>query len=414
VTRRLLYRTLAAALAVAAGIVTLAVPIGAGASGTVIRCGTGQPNQPDIASAYQIGVRHSGGATDTTVNPPLQQKWSVTLPGPVSYPVIAQDKVFVTVANPTPTGSKLYALDRLTGAEVWHALLKGTTQYSNLAFDRGCIIALDGDGHLLEYVADTGVKHFQIQMPNDTECSSPPVARDNKIFVSCGNGTVGHVYRVAESNGHVTWSTQVNGGQHGGPTLSHGTLIASYNCGQVYALEWLTGSINWHKGTTTCEGGRIPAFSGQLLYVRDGHPPIHSTIYERYTGNVVGSFGGWTIPAVSSGLAFVVNQNGTMTKFNPNTGATIATWSPPVAGEEFTAAPIIEGSGTVYAGTDLGNVYALNASTGAVTWTGDAHAPVSAPDETVTNGSKQPLPGMNVGEGMLIVSAGSTLTAFGP
>src|SRR3990170_4082627 len=70
------------------------------------------------AVAYQVDIAHSGVQVDDALVPPFALRWQVTLPGAISYPLIAQGLVFVVSGdNNAPT--TLYALDQLTGQAVW-------------------------------------------------------------------------------------------------------------------------------------------------------------------------------------------------------------------------------------------------------------------------------------------------------
>src|ERR1700745_291630 len=102
------------------------------------------------AVAYQIDPAHTGSQLDGPT-PPLTPRWSRDLGGPISYPLIAGGKVFVTVRNPTPTdgyiGTSIYALDAATGATSWGPInLLGNRPWSNLAYESGRVFALNYDG----------------------------------------------------------------------------------------------------------------------------------------------------------------------------------------------------------------------------------------------------------------------------
>src|SRR2546421_8947255 len=53
----------------------------------------------DLAVTYQVDVAHSGVQADDQLAPPFSRRWNVTLPGPVSYPLIAGGYVYVTVGD---------------------------------------------------------------------------------------------------------------------------------------------------------------------------------------------------------------------------------------------------------------------------------------------------------------------------
>ena len=69
-------------------------------------------SEADNAVAYQINIAHNGVQADSSLSPPFWLRWQVTLPGLVSYPLIAQGLVFVTaddqttgITDPVRTGS---------------------------------------------------------------------------------------------------------------------------------------------------------------------------------------------------------------------------------------------------------------------------------------------------------------------
>src|ERR1044072_6169481 len=107
--------------------------------------------------AYQIDLAHTGSSSEPIV-PPLIRRWSRDLGGQISYPIIADGKVFVTVTNQTPTGgfvgSSLYALNATSGVTSWGPFnLGGTHPWSGLAYENGRIFALNYDGLLRAFDA---------------------------------------------------------------------------------------------------------------------------------------------------------------------------------------------------------------------------------------------------------------------
>jgi outer membrane protein assembly factor BamB len=406
-------RGVAATVAVLSTVLLLLPSAGSVARADVVRCGRLVSNAPDIASAFQMGVRRSASNTNSTMVPPLTQRWTVTMVGDISYPIVAQGKTAVTVTNPAHTTTRLFVLDNTTGRTVWSTLVKGDTAWSAPIYDKGCVAVLSSDGWLSEYTLDTGHKQFSILVPDltpGTRCGAP-VVRQLRIFVSCGDGTSGHMYLFNATNGHRVWEQPVAGGQSG-TTLTHGRIFSSYACGEIYAFDWLDGTPLWHKGDgVACSGGRLVAFSDGLIYTRDpAATQPRGSIYIYDTGAFVAHFAAGSIPAISGNVAYTTMPTGTISKFNAKTGAFIKTLSPP-AGETYTTPPLVENGNNLYVGGASGHVYVLNPVTGGVIWRGDAHAPISPPDEDST---AKPLAGLNLGENLLVVPAGNVLTAFAP
>ena len=55
----------------------------------------------DQAVAYQTTITHSSGPVHDTLAPPLMRIWSTQFSGGVSYPLIANGRVFVTAVDAT-------------------------------------------------------------------------------------------------------------------------------------------------------------------------------------------------------------------------------------------------------------------------------------------------------------------------
>jgi len=65
---------------------------------------------PEQARNFQIDATHTGAITTQHLIPPLKQRWSVDFGQNISYPLIADGRVYVTVRNPS-SGTTLFALD---------------------------------------------------------------------------------------------------------------------------------------------------------------------------------------------------------------------------------------------------------------------------------------------------------------
>src|SRR4051794_29133892 len=108
-------RTALGGVHVRVGVVLLvAAAVGGGLPAASARAET-----TDLAVAFQINVAHSGVQADAALAPPLVRRWQASLPGNVSYPLIAQGMVYVTTGVPFTSTTALYALDQSTGRVVW-------------------------------------------------------------------------------------------------------------------------------------------------------------------------------------------------------------------------------------------------------------------------------------------------------
>src|SRR6185436_4685270 len=102
------------------------------------------------AVAYQINTAHTGEQPDDTPRLPLVRRWSHDFAaGGVSYPLVADGRVFVTVGNSGSYGSSLFALDLATGNVIWGPVsLGGTYFWSNAAYENGRILTVNFDGKM--------------------------------------------------------------------------------------------------------------------------------------------------------------------------------------------------------------------------------------------------------------------------
>ncbi len=202
-----------------------------------------------LATAYQVDSRHDGQQTGGTLSAAsLTKKWSKTLggttsygPAPVSYPVIARGRVFVTVENSQSYGTELYALNASTGATDWSVGLGGLYYFSALTYDGQRIFALNYNGVLTAFMASTGHELWSVQMPGQYAFTAPPTAYDGVVYVS-GAGSGGTVYAVSEADGVVRWTgpVETETRAHLPSTTPEPTRLtpASRTTGSACAVTW--------------------------------------------------------------------------------------------------------------------------------------------------------------------------------
>jgi outer membrane protein assembly factor BamB len=355
---------------------------------------------------YQIDYAHSGFASfGAPLSFPATPTWSVTLGGAISYPLIAGGRVFVTTSDLGASGSgpgkMLYALDKQNGNIVWGPVaISGTYLWSGHAYDHGKIFVVNVDGLLQSFDAVTGKPGWSKQLPNQYFFTAPPTAVNGLVYVG-GAGTGGTLYAVDESDGNVVWTAGVANGDRSSPTVSSDGVFVSYPC-QVTKFNPFTGLSLWqYSGGCSGGGGKTAAYANGLLYVRDSND---RQVFDAATGNQVGTFASSTIPAFSAETGFFQNA-GTLRGID--LGTHNVQWSFTGDGMLVSAPIVIDGR--VIVGSSSGNVYAVDAVTGAQTWSGYAGAPIAPPDE---QNVIQPLTGFAAGEGYLIVPASGTLTAW--
>jgi outer membrane protein assembly factor BamB len=359
----------------------------------------------DVAVAYQVNTIHRGVQPYDALTPPLTRRWTVKFGSAVSYPLIANGKVFVTVANPGSSGTYLYAMNLTTGSRAWGPIdLGGTDNWSNAAYDQGRIFVVNDGGQLQAFDAQGGRRLWAKQLPGQYSFSTPPTAR-NGIVYTAGAGVGGTLYAVAESTGLLLWTASVMNGDSSSPVVTATGVYVSYACAQTYDFDPTSGALIWHHWTA-CEGGggTTPALFNGRLYVRDSI--TGNVILNAADGSVLGTFTSTPIPAFGGSLHYGYFLSGTTLRAeSPSNGALIWRFS---GDGTLQSAPLVS-HGYVYIGSRLGHVYALNANTGHLAW--KTLTGMTIPTQYEANRA-QPLSGFAVGGGYLVVPTTTTLIAY--
>jgi len=354
-----------------------------------------------MATTYQIDALHSGEQPNDAISLPLCRRWSTAFKGKVSYPVIANGRLFVSVADLGSYGTNVYALDEATGNIVWGpTTLAATYFWSALAYDAGTIFALDFSGHVHALDAATGASLWTATMPNQYAFSSAPTSNGSSLYVG-GAGVGGTVYAVNEADGGVLWTATVENGDQSSPAVDSSGVYVSYACDQAYAFDPKSGTQLWHHDST-CEGGggKTVSVRGDRVYTRDSY--AGNLVLSTADGSQLATHPSATVPAfyqsstivgVASGHVFARTLNGT------------ALWS---YGSNIVTAPIIVGSHVVV-GTSNGEVDVLDVSSGALVSSDDIGATISGPDEQNVS---SPLTGLGDADGTLIVVGDGIVVAY--
>jgi outer membrane protein assembly factor BamB len=281
-------------------------------------------------------------------------------------------------------------------------LIPGLFPWSAHAYDHGKIFVVSYDGLLRVFDAATGQTGWSTQLPGQYAFSAPPTAVNGVVYVG-GAGSGGTLYAVDESNGNVLWTAGVANGDRSSPAVSSDGIFVTYPC-QAYKFDPLTGAAKWHyNGGCSGGGGRTAAFANDRLYMRDWTNPV-SLIFNAATGVQTDTFTASAIPAFSAQSGFFLDA-GMLRAVDLNTQN--ALWNFTGDGSLVSAPIVIDD--VVIIGSSSGNVYALNAATGAQTWSGSAGAAITPPDELNLT---PPITGFGAGEGYLVVPAGSVLTGW--
>jgi eukaryotic-like serine/threonine-protein kinase len=170
----------------------------------------------------------------------------------------------------------------------------------------------------------------------------------------------------------VQWKFQTGGGVISSPAVVGGTIYVGSTDGNLYAVNRETGTLVW-KFEAKSRIASSPAVSDGVVY------------FGAYDGNFYG------VTAASGRLKWKFTTGGERRFAATHLhGSQPAAETMPDPFDCFLSSPVVW-NGAVYFGSGDGNVYALNASSGALNWkfkTGDVvHASAAISDGTVFIGS---------------------------
>jgi len=364
---------------------------------------------PNQARNYQINAMHDGSAYSEGVMPPLKQKWVVSFGQPISYPLIADGRVFVTIRHESGNGTRLIALNATNGAILWGYSLGAYSAWSGLCYENGRVFAINGDGLLRAFDGSNGNIVWSRQLPGQYSFTSAPTVFQGVIYTG-GAGSGGTAYAVSAANGDVLWSVPVANGSQSSPAVNIEGVYLSYSCPNVYKLNPANGALLW-RYSTGCSGGggKTPALYNGRLYVREYNPDY---IFDSQTGGMAGTFISKHIPAFSGNMGFFLNGPKPFGTFGTLEGRDVTNnnslvWS--FTGDGHLQSSILVVNDYVYIGSSTGNLYAVEAATGHQVWTTNVGDGIPYVDE---QNASQPLTGFAAGEGILVIPTQTTLVAY--
>lgn len=333
--------------------------------------------------------------------PSLGIRWAAQLGDDVSYPVIAEGLVFVTIrpADTEAYGTEVVALDLATGAVRWRLPVAGTYYWSAPAYGDGRLYLVNFDGQLTALAPATGASLWSVKL-SQYSFSTPPVAFGGHVYLT-GSGSGSTLYAVRGSDGAVVWSKSLPSGS-GTPAVDASTVHVSMACQHAMAFDRASGAVRWeHHGDCSGGGEGTPALHAGRMYPLSGNPAI----YDAATGAVVGTAGAG-VPAFADGAAYFAAPTGGVFAVNADNWG--PRWAASIGGGA-SEAPLLSAN-HVYVGSEDGYVAALSRADGAVRWCAATGQPVQGS----TGNVDRPDSGLGAGDGFLVVPAGGALIAYGP
>jgi len=345
-----------------------------------------------VANNWAINPSHDNAQPNDQVQSPLTKRWTAHFTGPVSFPLAASGRVFVSVTEAQPN---VRALDLETGAVLWGPIATGSKVW--IACDAANVYTLDRDGNLSAFDVSDGHTSWSTKLTLQYDYESPPVTAAGMVFVD-GMGIGGTTYAIDAATGTVRWTADTFDGSGGAVAVVGNTVYEAEACDQVSAFDLMTGSRRWfHSGNCTGGGGTTPTVAVGRVWVRDW---AEGNIILDLNGNSTGTFSVDRPPSLHGGLVFYVRSQ-TLTAIDVESN--VSQWS--FAGDKTlcTSAVIAGLGGQVFVGSSGGNVYELDEVTGVQRSVDVAGTAVSCSSD---------IQGMALAENRLLVSVSNDLVVY--
>jgi outer membrane protein assembly factor BamB len=385
------------------GSASITVQNSSGTGGTSMSLPVSIQNPAPDAVALQITPDHAGVINFNSMSFPASSAWSVDLGGQPSYALIADGKVFVTVkvGLGSATGSQLIALDQATGHTVWGPI-QLPVGWAFPAYDGGKVFVItaccNGPGILQSYDAKTAALVWTTTFAQGIAFETPPTAANGFVYLVGGSGGP-MLFAVDEASGSIVWQGYGQNGIGSTPAVtSQGVYLTSVCTTDGFAP---TTGVSLFADYTGCDGGgsATAVVANNVLYSLIGGPG--GGIYvNATTGAQLGTFTADIVPAVNSTTGFFL-QSGTLNAQSLSGYSTL--WSFKGDGGLITS-PIVVNQ-AVIVGSSSGQLYALDASSGAQLWTANVGGAIST-------GTNNVISALAAGDGLLVVPSGNTLSAF--
>ena len=234
-----------------------------------------------------INQAHSGAIFNAGIEAPLTEAWRATLPGAVSFPLIADGVVVVSSPlDDEPYGMVIKAFNQATGAELWSHEWRDGWRSAGLAYDRGRVFVSSFLGQVTAYEIQSGTQVWTRTVHGTWAWSFHSLTAQGGVVYLTGAGDGTTLFAVREADGRVLWSSRSDIGGDA-PALDDHAAYLGWGCGGAAALSLVDGAKTWSHPETGCSGG-----GGDDLAVADGVVWAHggTLLLSTETGALVGTY----------------------------------------------------------------------------------------------------------------------------
>jgi outer membrane protein assembly factor BamB len=372
------------------------------------RPATPGPGKGDVVS-YRGNPQHTEASSDGSVFGPLERLWTVDFDAPPSQPLIAAGRVIVNVPKKgVPSyGSEVVALNPATGKQIWRQPTPGTYFSAHIAIDGDRVVSVNYDGVARAFALADGRPLWTRELAaNGTHITidNAPVARGGTVFVyASGSSYGGTMFALATDTGAVRWSRPIDNISGAMPAVDDRRVFVSDTCGNAAALWQADGVPVWQRprhAECTYNPSASLLHDGRLWSAAET-----GWLYDLGSGADRGARPGGAPDAVAGDLG--IEQLGDGTIRATDLASAAPRWNYKESGSyQFPLRPVVAGE-TVFATTAKGNLVGLDRATG------ELRSITRLRSDTYSSIGGI-LPGMSVGRGVLVATAGTLLHGYAP
>ncbi|GAB3034277.1 right-handed parallel beta-helix repeat-containing protein [Natronobiforma cellulositropha] len=318
-------------------------------------------------------------------SPALDALWEVPISGENdgvgrTSPTVVDGTVYIGSANGT-----VYAFDADSGAEEWRVDVNPGSTWGvadSPSVVDGTVFAASQDGYVVALEAETGAEIWRQDLspnPNYGGNIRATTVADGLVFVHNGDNDL---YALHAATGSVKWvyddRPDNDGTQAVAPTVHDGTVYVALR-GMLVAIDVETGDVEWETFLSNLLSSS-PTVVDDTLYIGSGageqqdpepggdptmiyNGAIHA--FDASTGEERWEFDTGVVsatPTVADGILYVTGRQETNGTYAMNAADGSILWTnEDVRG---VSSPTIA-DGVLYVGSSDGNLYALEADTGA-------------------------------------------------
>lgn len=302
---------------------------------------------------------------------------------PVKYTVTAEDgssrtyTVIVVYANPNgilyvgSSNKNFYAIDALTGNQVWKYAGTNWFVYSSPTYANGTVYVGCVDSYVYAFDAQTGTVKWKF-LAGNTGVESDAVVMNGTVYVGSNDD---YLYALDATTGQLKWKFLTGGNISASPVVINGTVYFGSSDGKLYALD-TNGQLKWSYTTGAMINQSGPAYSNGVIYVgsRDSYlyaiDASNGSLRWRFFANGISLE--QSSATVANGIVYIggwynisgFTEKGSLYAVDANTGQLV--WEK-LTNTGIGSSPCVS-NGKLYISCDDNYVYALDAATGATIW----------------------------------------------